>query len=233
MRDADAGARGGRVELLAMSDGARRWRVVGLVVVSWGACTPSARGPDGTVVLGAATGLSQCPPFEQDPTKEPDRMAWDPTQRQKISEKRGQGVIAVRMDRSGCDVTARVVDCVGKAKTAGEAGPYAFKGYYARDTVVVDTQRQAYTKLPLGAASLGAELGGGKSLRVDFVMAGSYVLPEGVEVTEWVGPGCGEATHYVKRVVVGGFARASGDREAVRADVGLFGVGGGAERQTS
>ena len=191
-------------------------------------CTPSSQGRPEAV---AAT-PDQCPLFERDPLKEPDLMAWDPTQRQKLNEKRDDGVVTVRMQKIGCDVTAHVVDCIGKVGTTG-ARPYAFKWYYTSDTVMADSQREAYAKLPLGAASLGADLGEGRSLRVDFVMAGSYVLPDGVEVKNWVGRDCAEATHYVKRMVVGGFARASGEREAVHADVGLFGVGAGAGQQTS
>jgi sulfatase modifying factor 1 len=177
-------------------------------------------------------GAKQCPLFERDPMKEPDLMAWDATQRQKVHEKRSRGVVAVHMGQSGCDVTARVVDCVGTVEgTAKE--PYDFKWYYSRDTVTADTQREAYTKLPLGAASLGAEIGAGKSLRVDYVMAGSYVLPDALSISGWVGSECGEATHFVTRVVVGGFARASGQREKVHADVGLFGMGAGAGEQSS
>ena len=159
-------------------------------------------------------------------------MAWDSTQREKINEKRGQGVVTVRMHQVGCDVTAQVVDCVGKTGGAG-THPYEFTWYYRSETMLVDTQREAFAKLPLGAASLGADIGAGRSLRVDFVMVGSYVLPEGVSPKEWVGRECGKATHYVKRVVVGGFASATGEREAVHADVGLFGVGAGAGQQTT
>jgi len=62
------------------------------------------------------------------------------------------------MARSGCDVTARVVDCVGTVEgTAKE--PYEFKWYYSSDTVLADTQREVYRRLPLGAASLGGEIG--------------------------------------------------------------------------
>ena len=199
------------------------------------ACKPTLPAdPGGKADGDGSLEQDQCPLFERDPMKEPDLMAWDATQRQKVHEKRMKGVVAVRMEKTGeCYVTARVVDCVGRVGGAGDSGPYSYNWYYASETVVVDSQRDAYAKLPLGAASLGGALRAGNSLRIDYVIAGTYVLPDELEPQTWAGIGreCSEATHYVKRVVVGGFARATGKRDEVRADVGVFGAGIGASQQ--
>jgi formylglycine-generating enzyme required for sulfatase activity len=210
------------------SHGMKLARLLTLVVAT--ACTPPNVGSRPLDRVEEKP-KEQCTLFERDPTKEPDLMAWDPTQRQKIHAKRTRGVVVVHIDLNGCDVTARVLDCVGKVEASSE--PYEFSWYYANDTVVAHSQREAYMKLPLGAASVGAQLGSGQSLRVDYVMAGSYVLPDDAQISEWVGSECSEGTHYVTAVVVGGFARAVGRRQEVEGSAGLFGIGAGAGETTS
>ena len=77
------------------SHGMKLARLLTLVVAT--ACTPPNVGSRPLDRVEEKP-KEQCTLFERDPTKEPDLMAWDPTQRQKIHAKRTRGVVVVHID---------------------------------------------------------------------------------------------------------------------------------------
>lgn len=168
---------------------------------------------------GEQARIPQCTIFKREPTK-PDLMAWDAGQRVEVQRLLRFGVVAVHYEQVGCDVTITVQsDCVGNAK-------YLYSPTYIRERVVVNDEQDAIAKLPLGAASLRGELTHDNSVRIDYVLAGQYALAPGQRVAGWDRPECRKATHYARSVHVGGFAHTSGNRDVVRAAVGVFGMGG-------
>jgi hypothetical protein len=147
-------------------------------------------------------------------------MAWDSSSRAALATLRRQGVVPVRYHADGCNVELEVLsNCIG-------AGKYDYVPYAAADTKIMRGARDLYAELPLGAASLGGKLHGGRALRTDYELVGVVALPPGTTYpgSDLRGAGCERATHVVSRMYLGGFAMVVGEERSMQASGRFFGT---------
>lgn len=162
---------------------------------------------------------------------EPDLMAWDSSARANLAAMHEEGVIAVRYQLDGCEPTLTVLpNCIGPHEPA-----YEYKPYSATDKKIARTTQELLAELPLGAASLRGKLGRDRAVRTDFALVGLLTLPP---ASAWrredlQGTGCGDATHVVARIYLGGFALASGNTTEIEAAASFFAVGNAGAGHTS
>ena len=132
---------------------------------------------------------------------------------------------AIAVEYSGCEL--RIVDACRLA------GKYTWqKTTIATDTVEIRNADELYSKLPIGAVNLEAELQRSGRLAVRTSVAGQLKLGEiDTSAVPREGP-CAKATHVVSAVSIGAFKLLSGGAVNVRGSVGVggAGAGGGASR---
>jgi outer membrane protein OmpA-like peptidoglycan-associated protein len=158
------------------------------------------------------------------PQTEPDLMGWDPGSRANLNRLRGAGVVAVRYEAVGCNVTLELLShCIGTS------GKYQFSPYSANQRKVAHNTGELFAQLPVGAASLGAGMKGGRALRTDYILAGQYALPPDAifRKSDLKGADCPRATHVVSAIYVGAFVLGAGESRQMDAKSTLFGVGAG------
>jgi hypothetical protein len=129
-------------------------------------------------------------------------MAWDPAQRAQLDKLRRQGVVAVRYETKGCEVSLELLpDCIGPKNR------YVYASMGSVDTRVARNVDELLAKLPLGASTVSSSLRPNESIRADFKLVGAAALPAGSTITEYdlVGAACKQATHVVSAVYLGGF----------------------------
>jgi hypothetical protein len=98
----------------------------------------------------------------------------------------------------------------------------------ASDVVEIRNETDLYSKLPLGAASLGAELRRSGSLLVETTVSGQYRLT-GVTAAEVPNDGaCARVTHLVNGLSLGAFMLSGGGEATggASASIAYFGAGG-------
>ncbi len=143
---------------------------------------------------------------------EPDLIAWDASSRAQLDKMRREGVVAVRYEAHGCEVSLELLPrCVGPKNR------YVYSPYDATDTKIARDASELFAKLPLGAANVAGLLKQHGALRADAKLVGTVGLPAGSTITEYdlVGPECKRATHVIRSVYVGGFAMAAGDARRI------------------
>jgi len=151
-------------------------------------------------------------------------MGWDPGSRANLNRLRGAGVVAVRYEAVGCNVTLELLShCIGTT------GKYQFSPYSANQRKVAHNAGELFAQLPVGAASLGAGMKGGRALRTDYILAGQYALPPDAifRKSDLKGADCARATHVVSAIYVGAFILGAGESRKMDATSTLFGVGAG------
>jgi hypothetical protein len=150
---------------------------------------------------------------------EPELMAWDAAARAQLDRMRKQGVVAVRYEARGCDISLELLpECVGPKNK------YVYAPFAASETTIARDATELFVKVPLGAATLFPLLKDRRALRAEMRLVGSVGLPPGSTVSEYdlVGPECRRATHVVGAVYVGGFAIATMPASQVDASGDLF-----------
>ena len=151
-------------------------------------------------------------------------MAWDASSRANLSRLRNAGVVTVRYEAVGCNVKLELLShCIGTT------GKYQFSPYSANQRKLAHNASELFAQLPIGAASLGADIKGGRALRTDYILAGQYALPPDASfrATDLKGVDCARATHVVSAVYVGAFILAAGESRQIDAKTTLFGLGAG------
>jgi len=159
------------------------------------------------------------------PQTEPDLMAWDPGSRSNLNRLRGEGVVAVRYEAVGCNVKLELLShCIGTT------GKYRFSPYSANQRKVAHNASELFAQLPIGAASFGAGVKGGRALRTDYMLAGQYALPPDAtfRAADLKGVDCARATHVVSAIYVGAFVMGAGESRQIDAKTTLFGASLGA-----
>jgi len=162
------------------------------------------------------------------PQTEPDLMAWDPGSRSNLNRLRAAGVVAVRYEAVGCNVKLELLShCIGAT------GKYQFSPYSANQRKVAHNASELFAQLPVGAASLGADVKGGRALRTDYMLAGQYALPPDAtfRASDLKGTDCARATHVVSAIYVGAFIMGAGESRQMDAKASLFGASAGMSSQ--
>jgi len=197
------------------------------LVSSLCACAPQAVLAGETLksptTTSEAFGGVQCSAIR--PQTEPDLMAWDPGSRSNLNRLRGEGVVAVRYEAVGCNVTLELLShCIGTT------GKYRFSPYSANQRKVAHNASELFAQLPIGAASFGAGVKGGRALRTDYMLAGQYALPPDAtfRAADLKGVDCARATHVVSAIYVGAFVMGAGESRQIDAKTTLFGASLGA-----
>jgi len=150
---------------------------------------------------------------------EPELMAWEPQSRTMLDRLRRQGVVAVRYEANGCDVSLELLpQCIGPRNR------YVYSPLKASASHVAHDVTELFSQLPLGASNVSGLLKDNHALRTDFMVVGSVALPQGSTITEYdlVGPECKKATHVISALYVGGFAMAATKNN--RSSASLFGI---------
>ncbi|HEY0467600.1 MAG TPA: OmpA family protein [Polyangiaceae bacterium] len=191
------------------------------------ACAPPANLAGETPKSPTSTGeaFEGTPCSAVRPQTEPDLMAWDPGSRANLNRLRGAGVVAVRYEAVGCNVKLELLShCIGPASK------YQFSPYSANQRKVAHNASELFAQLPIGAASLGADVKGGRALRTDYILAGQYALPPDASfrAADLKGVDCARATHVVSAIYVGAFIMAAGESRQMDAKATLFGSALGA-----
>ena len=159
------------------------------------------------------------------PQTEPDLMGWDAGSRANLNRLRGAGVVAVRYEALGCNVKLELLShCIGSS------AKYQFSPYSANQRKVAHNQGELFAQLPVGAASLGASVKGGRALRTDYILAGQYALPPDASfrAADLKGVDCARATHVVSAIYVGAFVMGAGESRHMDAKSTIFGLAAGA-----
>ncbi len=162
--------------------------------------------------------LEELPCVGQRPLKtEVDVVGLDPSVRASLDAARKQGPVIVHYKGHGCDLRFEVLaSCTAQ-------GSYAFGPYSATDSKLAHSISELYTELPLGASRLATRLRDSPAIRMDMTLVGTFTLSaaSGLHVSDLKGD-CANATHVVTKVVVGGFAIASGDARTLEASPPLL-----------
>ena len=190
------------------------------------ACTPPAQvAGEALKTPSTAEAFEGAPCNAIAPQAEPDLMGWDPGSRSNLNRLRGAGVVAVRYEAVGCKVKLELLShCIGTTSK------YQFSPYSANQHKVAHNASELFAALPVGAASLGAGIKGGRALRTDYILAGQYALPPDASfrAADLKGVDCARATHVVSAIYVGAFVLAAGESRQIDAKSTLFGVGASA-----
>jgi outer membrane protein OmpA-like peptidoglycan-associated protein len=197
------------------------------LVSSLCACAPPANLAGETLKSPISTGeaFEGVPCSAVRPQTEPDLMAWDPGSRSNLNRLRGAGVVAVRYEAVGCNVQLELLShCIGTTSK------YQFSPYSANQRKVAHNESELFAQLPIGAASLGAGVRGGRALRTDYILAGQYALPPDAtfRAADLKGVDCARATHVVSAIYVGAFVMGAGESRQMDAKSSLFGLATGA-----
>ncbi|HVH44924.1 MAG TPA: hypothetical protein VM925_21370 [Labilithrix sp.] len=175
------------------------------------ACSKQSPATAGTRGAEALDGV-KCGSFR--PPAEPELMAWDPASRAQLDKLRRQGVVAVRYEARGCDVSLELLpQCIGPKNR------YVYTPASGTNTKIAHDTNELFAQLPLGATNVAGLLKERGALRTDSKLVGTVALPPGSTISEYdlVGPECKRATHVISAVYVGGFAMGAGDARQVNA----------------
>lgn len=130
-------------------------------------------------------------------------------------------------------VVVRYADCELRIlEGCRPAGRYLFqRTSLATDTVEITEVNDLYAKLPVGAASLEAELAASGRLAIHTTAIGQMRLDEDVNVPRTAI--CEGATHVVRAMSVGAYEMSSGQAVGVGAGASLGPVGAGARHRST
>lgn len=145
---------------------------------------------------------------------EPELMAWEPSSRAELDKLRRRGVVAVRYEGQGCDVSLELLpNCIGPKNR------YVYSPFKTTSTKIARNLNELFVQLPLGAPNVSNLLNDNRALRTDSRLVGTVGLAPGTTVTstDLVGPECKRATHVVSILYVGGFAMAAAEPNRVNA----------------
>lgn len=171
---------------------------------------------------GSTAGASTCGAVHN--PLEPNLVAWDADDRAQINLLRSRGAVAVRYSVKGCHAELEILpSCTAEAR-------YDFTPMPSTEHEYIENQRDLFAELPLGAASLSAQVSGRRVLRTDYSLVGvaSLAAAGNFSPDKLHGPGCAKATHVIGRIYVGGFAMAAGDKKALEAQASLLDAPAGA-----
>jgi hypothetical protein len=156
-------------------------------------------------------------------------VEWDATDLSSFEAKAARDVVLVRYE--GCKM--RILHGCSDDGIAGKYGSYRAPEMTSGNVegLSVKTEDELYAKLPLGAATFGAELSRGKALDLKYFVAGTAgstrdsIYRGDIEANAR----CSGATHFVSAYNLGAFTLSSLDAEKVGAGASVAGVGAGAK----
>lgn len=180
------------------------------------------------VVTGCATGAASGPLIPETPTLASKCRVgasqasvlvteWNAAEKANMEAMLGGGAIAVTF--SGCQL--RILP---NCRLPGQYGWQ--RTTLTSDRVEIKNDAELYTKLPLGAVSLGAELKKHGDLAVTTTVAGQARLTGMQAQMVPADPNCAEATHLVDALSVGAFVLSAGGSQSTKGNVEVAKIGG-------
>ncbi len=137
---------------------------------------------------------------------------WDATDASTFQARADRDVVFVHYE--GCSM--RIVEGCSDGSLAGRYGSYRTPVFTsgARDAFTVSTEDELRTKLPLGVATLGAELSAERRLELSYHVAGTALATrDEVYASELAtNPRCADVTHVVVAYNLGAYRLATLDR---------------------
>lgn len=171
-----------------------------------------------TPSVESSTGVATCQAAKD--ILEPFVVEWPATAKTRLDASLQRGVVIVSY--AGC--TMKVLDgCEAD-------GSYTLLSTTpVRDTINIDSESKLYAHLPLGAASLKANLKGGGTLALNYVSVGQQTAdgpPQRLRGS------CDGATHFVRAVTIGAYSLTSSEARSAEGSVDTVwhaGAGAGTE----
>lgn len=137
---------------------------------------------------------------------------WDATDASSFQARADRDIVFVHYE--GCSM--RIVEGCSDGSLAGRYGSYRTPVFTsgARDAFTVSTEDELHTKLPLGVATLGAELSTERRLELSYHVAGTALATrDEVYASELAtNPRCADVTHVVVAYNLGAYRLATLDR---------------------
>lgn len=146
-------------------------------------------------------------------------VEWPAVEKATLQAAASRGVVVVRYDGSAL----RVLD------SCDVGGAYGFtETTRALDGFIVRNKTELYARLPLGAVKLEAEISDSDGLSLSYVAVGTRNSTVDSVSPDLTAQACAEATHFVRRMVVGAYELNVVAILGVGAgvDVGPAGIGG-------
>jgi hypothetical protein len=179
-------------------------------------------------------GAPEVPAIEQhaarcgDDARDKDRpmvVEWSAADRSAIEAESSHQLVVVAYENCHLRVLS---DC-------GIPGDYQFtETTPARDFIEVKDENELHANLPLAAARFGAEVRAGNTLRLDYAVTGQRrANVRTVSAGELQGERCGEATHFVRAMIVGASTLSTQANTEASAEVDIAGAGGGGAHRAS
>lgn len=126
-------------------------------------------------------------------------------------------------------VAVRYAGCEMELLRCTAPGAYSYQGVQPkRDDYVFSRSDELYAKIPLGAASLEAELERHGALRLDLTVVGRYESPHDRPLRADLHGDCERATHVITALSVGAFRLSAAADAALRGGAEVYGAGAGA-----
>lgn len=198
------------------------WVLLPVAIALAGCPNPNVTASDPTIAEaegGTADALCQNAQDRENPLI----IEWPGTQKVDLESVSKRGLVIVSYQ--GCKLRVLPRCEVGGAYRFEPVTPH-------RDTLEIKNDDDLFSKLPVGAQNLKAELASGKALKLDYVMVGQQLAE--APPASYDG-GCDGATHYVRTIALGAYdmntaARASG---AAGIDIGILEAGGSSKASRS
>jgi len=175
-------------------------------------------------------GQNRCNPKSHD---RPFIVEWDATDQSSFQARASSDVVVVKYE--GCDL--QVLDACSVDSVKG-----AFGGYKAVDwttgqleSVDIEDDNDLFTKLPLGAASLGGRVHNGDKLHMEYFVSGTRSATRDHLYRGALDriAGCKGATHFVYAYNLGAFALASKSSLEGQVNGSYLGFGAGGSHSSS
>lgn len=131
--------------------------------------------------------------------------------RQLVDDRRKVGIVPVKLSVDGCDVQLEVLE------GCNMPGFYSYRPQAGRESKTIRNENDLFAEMPVGAGSMQHKLSGGQILRVDQTTVGVFSTSasptQQFRKQDMEGDRCIEATHYISKIFVGGFAARQGSAD--------------------
>ncbi|MFO0616822.1 MAG: hypothetical protein U0414_29780 [Polyangiaceae bacterium] len=132
-------------------------------------------------------------------------LAADQRTRALINKKRKGGIVPIKVAVDpDCGLQITVLD------QCGSKGYYDFQPYSGQHKTLIHNDAELRAELPLGGDQFAHKLKDGQVLRSDEAYLGTFETSAPVRKQDLKGSRCSEATHYISKIYIGGFAMAAG-----------------------
>ena len=176
-----------------------------------------------------AVGQARCP--DEDGDARPFVVEWDATDLATFEAKAGRDLVFVNYE--GCEIEL-LYGCSDNG-VPGRYGAYDTPMFTSGtvESFEMRNQEELWAKLPLGAASVGAQLSAAESLELQYFVSGTVMSTRNYIERATIADNarCAKATHYVAGYNLGAFRLLAHEQATRKGQAGA--VGGGREAESA